>query len=665
LPADPTQSTSPPPILHHPVSGVPRQSHIGRFLDWLSEQRDTNLAGWNELYEWSITELEAFWAAVWDFAAVQAHTPYAEVLASREMPGAQWFRGATLNYAEHCLGSPDDTDRVAVLAHSQTRAPVQLTYGQLADQVWRLRAAMIDLGVHRGDRVVGYAPNIPEALVAFLATASLGAIWASCSPEFGARSVLDRFGQIEPVVLFAVSGYTYGDKPVDRANELEQIRSGLPTLKHTIHIGYGPYRTPPDTTCTDWSDLLSSTAPRPGCEPVPFDHPLFVLFSSGTTGKPKAIVHGHGGILLEHLKTLLLHWDIHDLDRLQWFTTTAWMMWNIQASALLGRASIVMLDGNPLHPDLMAQWRTAAQTQATYVGLSPSFVMACAAAGADPTQLFDLSAVREIGVSGSPLPVAGYRWIYEVFGPGIGLNVCSGGTDVCSGFVQSNPLLPVWEGEISGPSLAVAVHAYDPRGKPVVGEAGELVITEPMPSMPLGFWGDTDGSAYRAAYFDHFPGVWRHGDWVRFTPAGSCVITGRSDATLNRGGVRLGTGEFYSVLNDLDAVEDSLVVHLDDPGGGSGRLVLFVQTTSAGGLNDELRERISAALRAALSPRHVPDAIVELVSIPRNRTGKKLEVPVKRILQGAGVTSVVEPGAVQDTAPLYRIAELSLQLREV
>jgi acetoacetyl-CoA synthetase len=635
-------------VLRTPAADVRTATEIGRYLSWLAAERGLDFPGYEELHRWSVEDLDGFWASIWDFFGVRAHTPYERVLGERSMPGAQWFPGATLNYAEHALGLPEDTGTVAVVAHSQTRPPVELTFGQLRDQVARARAGLRRLGVGPGDRVVAYLPNIPETLVAFLATAGLGAVWASCAPEFGARSVVDRFGQVGPAVLLTIAGYRYGERHVDRRDEVAEIRRGLPTVRHVVHIPYGE-NTLPDTV--GWAELLAEPAVA-AFEPVPFAHPLYVLFSSGTTGKPKAIVHGHGGILLEHLKNHALSWDLHAGDRLLWFSTTAWMMWNALVSALLVRASIVMVDGNPLYPDLRAQWRLAADTGATLMGASPGYLMACRADGVEPAREFDLGRMRQLGAAGSPLPVEGFAWVAEQFGSGVLLNVGSGGTDVCSGIVQGGPLQPVFAGEISGPCLGVAAQAYSDDGRTVVGELGELVITEPMPSMPVGFWGDETGERYRAAYFDHYPGVWRHGDWVRFGERGGCVVSGRSDATLNRGGVRLGTAEFYQVVEELDEVVDSLVVHLEDPAGGNGELVLYVVLRAGLELDDTLRRTLGTALRTALSPRHVPDTVVAVSAVPRNRTGKKLELPVKRILLGADPEDVLGGDTVADPASI-------------
>ncbi|HEY3470319.1 MAG TPA: acetoacetate--CoA ligase [Amycolatopsis sp.] len=620
-------------------------TEIGLYLDWLARERGREFDGYAALHRWSVTDLDGFWSSIKDFFGVRFHSPARAVVPDRRMPGTEWFPGATLNYAEHALSHRPD-DEIAVIGYAQTRPRTELTWGQLRDQVAQVRAGLMRLGVGRGDRVVAYLPNIPETVVAYLAVASLGAIWASCAPEFGARSVLDRFGQIEPRVLLTVSGYRYGAKDVDRRDEVAAIRAGLPTVEHVVHVPYGEHDLP-DTVA--WADLLTERAP--GFEPVGFAHPLCVLFSSGTTGKPKAIVHGHGGILLEHLKNHGLSWDLRPGDRMLWFSTTAWMMWNALVSGLLTGASIVLVDGNPLHPDLAWQWRLAAETRATLMGASPGFLMACRKAGLDPAAEFDLSALRQLGAAGSPLPAEGYHWVRDVFGPDVLLNVGSGGTDVCSGIVQGGPLQPVRAGEISGPCLGVDAKAFDEHGHEVVGELGELVITAPMPSMPVGFWGDDTGERYRETYFSTYPGVWRHGDWIRFTPDGGCVIAGRSDATLNRGGVRLGTAEFYAVVEELPEVEDSLVVHLEDPAGGNGDLRLFVVLRDAV-LDAPLREKIVAALKSALSPRHVPDTITAVPVIPRNRTGKKLELPVKKLLLGARPADVVGIDVLADPTAL-------------
>jgi acetoacetyl-CoA synthetase len=639
-------------VLWTPPADARQRFELGRYMEWLRTQRGLDFADYEELRRWSIADLEGFWASVWDFFEVRAHRPYERVLGSREMPGAQWFPGARLNYAEHMVGRDEDLDEVAVLAYSQSREPRELTFGDIREQVARARAGLQRLGVGPGDRVVAYLPNIPETLVAFLATASVGAIWATCPPEFGVRSVLHRLGQLEPKLLLAVACYRYGDKHVDRREQVAAVREGLPSLETVVHVPYvgGGDDALPGTV--SWDELVAEPAELE-FEPLPFAHPLYVLFSSGTTGLPKAIVHCHGGILVEHLKNHAFGWDLRPGDRLQWFTTTAWMMWNALVSTLLLRASIVMIDGNPAYPDVSFQWELAGKTRPTFFGLSPAFTMACRKEGLEPGRLYDLTSIRMLCEAGSPLPLEGYEWLYRQVGSDVYLNIGSGGTDVCTGIVQGTPMLPVYAGEMSGRCLAVDSDAYGPDGKPVVGELGELVIKQPMPSMPVAFWNDPDGSRYRGAYFDHFPGVWRFGDWIMFSERGSAVITGRSDATLNRGGVRLGTSELYSVVEELDEVLDSLIVHLE----GQDELLLFVVLRPGIELDAELEVRIKATLRNSLSPRHAPDTVVAVPAIPRTLTGKKLEVPVKRILTGAAVADVAASDALVDPASIEPFAD--------
>jgi acetoacetyl-CoA synthetase len=631
-------------VLWTPPPDARSTTKLGRYMDYLRDEHDRDFAEYEDLRKWSVEDLEGFWGSIWDFFGIRAHTPPERVLGSRTMPGAEWFPGATLNYAEHMVGLDEDTDRIALVSHSQTRGRREVTFGELRELVARVRAGLIRLGVQRGDRVVAYMPNIPETLAAMLATTSLGAVWASCAPEFGARSVVSRFSQIEPKVLLAISGYTYGAKTVDRRDEVATVREQLCTLEHVVHVPYGEGSLP---DALSWDSLVAEPGPLE-FEPVPFAHPLYILFSSGTTGLPKAIVHCHGGILIEHLKNLVLSWDMGPEDRIFWFSTTAWMIWNALMSGLLARSSVVMIDGNPLYPDLREQWRIVEQEQATIMGMAPAYAMSCRKQGLEPGREFDLSRIKQLEVAGSPMPVEGFSWVYESVKRDVLLNVGSGGTDVCSGYVAGMPLQPVYAGEMTGCLLGVDVKAFGPNGEPVVGELGEMVICKPMPSMPVGLWNDPGGKRYRDTYFDMYPGLWRQGDWIVFTERGSCVITGRSDATLNRGGVRLGTGELYAVIEDLDEVLDSLIVHLEDAEGGAGELVLFVQLGEGVALDDDLRVRIARSLRSALSPRHVPDTIEAVPSIPRTLTGKKLELPVKKILQGAERDDVVRLDSLSD-----------------
>ena len=637
-------------LLWTPPDDVWASSRMGRFA---AAHRPDMVGDYAALWSWSVEDLPGFWQAVWDFFEVESSAPVGEVLADPTMPAPTFFDGARVNYAAHMLRGNGlaETD-VAVIAESQTREPTSWTLGDLREQVRRARAGLQRLGVGEGDRVVAYLPNIPETMVAFLAAASLGAVWSSCAPEFGTRSVVDRWSQIEPSVLLTIDGYVYGDKRIDRAQEVAEIRAALPSIQHTVLLGYlDPDAAWDDTT--SWDALVADTDAELAFVDVAFDHPLYVLYSSGTTGLPKPIVHGHGGILVEHVKALGLHLDLGPGTKFFWFSTTGWMMWNFLVSGLLVGSAVVLFDGNPGHPDLDTLWSLMERTGTTYMGVSAPFLMSCRKAGLTPGDDHDLSAVTGVGSTGAPLPPAGFRWVYDAVGPDLQLGSVSGGTDVCTAFVGSAPVLPVHAGVIPCRMLGCRVEAYDPQGQPVVDQQGELVITAPMPSMPIGFWGDDDGSRYRDAYFDTYPGVWRHGDWITVHADGSCVITGRSDATLNRGGVRLGTSEFYAVVESIDGVADSLVVHLEDDEGGMGELVLFVAPSdqpppAARELDDDLRGRIASALRADLSPRHVPDTMVAMPAVPRTLSGKKLEVPIKRILTGAPVDDAASTGALSD-----------------
>ena len=665
-------------LLWSPAENWRTSTRIGQYMSWLTDTAERTAAGTGDadlefdtqgdertldyasLWQWSTTDLEGFWRSIWQYFQVgepgtdpemrpgpgpgpgPGSGPEPEkMLAHNAMPGAIWMPDVRLNYAEQALRrrGPDP----AIIARSQTRGDQTLSWDQLAEQVGAARAGLQRLGVGSGDRVAAYLPNVPETVVAFLATASLGAIWSSCAPEFGVQAVVDRFSQIQPKVLLAVDGYRYGVKDIDRRDELAQIRASLPTVRHTIVVPY--LHTQPVPGCIGWSDLVA----EPGAllfEPMPANGPLYVLFSSGTTGMPKPIVHGHGGILLEHLKVLGLHADLGHNDRFLWFTTTGWMMWNYLISGLLVGSTIVLFDGDPNVPDASLLWSLAAEFQVTWFGAGAPLLMHCAKVGLEPAAMFDLHQLRAIGSTGAPLSPEGFRWVSKTFGPQVMLSSISGGTDICSAFVGGCPAVPVWEGEISCRYLGAAVASFNEQGHPnEVGEQGELVITQPMPSMPVGFWGDDDGSKYRLSYFEAFPGVWRHGDWITFTDHGSCVISGRSDATLNRGGVRIGTAEIYRVVEGLPGIDDSLIVHLEDSNGGTGQLVLFV--VMAGHIDDQVTTSIRAALRQQLSPRHVPDEIYQLSSIPTTLSGKKLELPVKKMLTGSAPDDVASRGALR------------------
>jgi acetoacetyl-CoA synthetase len=640
-------SSPSPEVLWTPPPGG--RSRLARFQAWLPDHGGPRTEEYDELWRWSTTDLDAFWLAIWRWFDIPADTEPDVALADPAMPGAVWFPEVRLNYAETMLRMPGRADDdVVVIARSQSRDEVRMTAVELRDLVGRVRMGLLAAGVETGDRVAAYCPNVPETLAVMLGAASLGAIFSSCAPEFGTQSVTDRLSQIDPKVLVAVDGYRYGDKPVSRRDEVEEIRAALPSVETLVWVPYLDPEAPPPEGATRWDDFVAQPGPLEYTR-VRFDHPLYVLFSSGTTGLPKPILHGHGGITVEHLKALALHNDLGPDDTFFWFSTTGWMMWNYLVSGLGVGSTIVLFDGNPAHPDLGGLWRMAGDLGITYFGTSAPFLLQCRKEGLVPREVADLSALRGVGSTGAPLPAEGFRWVYEAVGDDLLLGSLSGGTDVCSGFVGPAPTVPVYAGEISCRCLGAAVAAYDEHAQPVIGRLGELVIEKPMPSMPVGFWGDPDGSRYRAAYFEDIPGVWRHGDWITISETGTCVITGRSDATLNRGGVRLGTAEFYTVVESLPEVRDSLVVHLEDSEGGAGTLVLFVVLAPGLELDDEVRRSITTSLRTRLSPRHVPDVIHQVSALPRTLSGKRLEVPVKKILLGVPVDEAVARGAL--TAP--------------
>jgi acetoacetyl-CoA synthetase len=645
------------------------RSNLTSYRRWLAGTRGLDFGDYETLWRWSVTDLDAFWRSIWEFFQVEQGPAPAPAVAERSMPGARWFPGARLNYAELALRRRDD--HPAIIAGCEDGRMRTLGYAELARSVAAAAAGLRRLGVRQGDRVVAYLPNVPETVIAFLATASIGAVWSSCAPEFGVSSVVDRFQQIEPKLLLAVEGYRYGGRWHDRRQALDAIRAQLPTLEATVLIPVAGQegsrqRGAGDATgaLLGWTELLAAGAGGGGpgveldFERVRFDHPLWILYSSGTTGLPKPIVQGHGGIVLEHLKSLALHLDLGPSDRFSWFTTTGWMMWNFLVSGLLLGASVLCYDGSPGHPDMGALWRFAEASRMTYFGTSAAYVLACSKAGIEPGRSADLSALRSIGSTGSPLPPEGFAWLYQHVSDDILVGSVSGGTDMCTAFVESCPWLPVYAGEIQCRGLGAKVEAFDQQGRSVLEQVGELVITEPLPSMPLRFWNDPDGSRYRDSYFSTWPGVWRHGDWVEITRRGSVVITGRSDSTLNRGGVRMGTSEFYRVVEGLDEISDSLVVDVSDPG-GEGRLLLFVVLRPGVELDGELERRLREAVRRELSPRHVPDEVHAIAEVPRTLSGKKLEVPVKRILTGVPLERAVSEGALANPDAIHAVVALA------
>jgi len=645
-------------VLWEPDDKTVRDARITRFMSWLKDRLKLHLGGYEDLWQWSVARPDQFWAAIWDYFEVLGDRGSGPVLTGEVMPDVRWFDGATLNYARNALRTAwTDPDRTAIIFDSERGRAGSLSYAQLASEVARVTRGLRALGVGRGDRVAALLPNVPEAVIGLLAAASLGAIWSSCSPDFGARSVIDRFAQIEPKVLIACDGYAYGGKEFSRADMVHDVVAALPGLSAVVMVNLlgspGNPQPPVRPPVAQWDDLGAADLGdggdqrEPEFDEVPFAHPLWVVYSSGTTGLPKPIMHGHGGIVLEHLKALSLHQDLRPGDVFTWYTTTGWMMWNYLAGGLLAGITIVLYDGSAAYPGTDRLWRLAAEHGVSYLGVGAPYLVACMKAGLRPGADADLSALRAIGSTGSPLPPEAFGWVYQQVKKNLLLGSFSGGTDLCTGIVGPCPLLPVRAGVISGRCLGAKVEAYDDDGKPVIGQVGELVITKPMPSMPVGFWNDAGGVRYRESYFEMYPGVWRHGDWIELLPDGGCVIYGRSDATLNRGGVRMGTSEFYRVVEAFEEVGDSLVV---DTGrlGAEGRLILFVVPAAGCELGDQEKNRIRAALRAQLSPRHVPDEIHQVPGIPRTLSGKKLEVPVRKILLGMDPERAADPNALAD-----------------
>ena len=628
-----------PTILWQPDETRVAEANITRFAAWLSEHEGVTTDDYATLWQWSVDEPDRFWLAIWRYFDVAPAVPPTHALADARMPGAEWFPGMKLNYVEHVYRHDAD-DVPAVLCQPES-GPVQtLSWHEMRRQTAALAQSLTDLGVGPGDRVVAYMQNIPETIVAFHAVASIGATWSVCAPDLGVQGVLDRFSQIEPVVLIASDGYRYGGKDYDRKQTLDKLIAGLPTLRALICLSCIAETAPDGLEPADGRDFSylawgDATAGKHALTPlaVDFAHPLWIVYSSGTTGKPKAIVHSHGGILLEHLKQISLQLDIGAGDRFMWFSSTAWMMWNYNIAGLLVGATVCLYDGNPGKPDLNRLWQVVDELRVSYFGAGAAFFEACKNAGLSPRTRFAFAYLRSMGATGSPLLPEVFDWIYSDVGDDIFLSSISGGTDFASACVCGAPTLPVWRGEIACRSLGCAVYAYDDDAQPVTDAVGELVITEPMPSMPVCFWHDDNDEKYRDAYFSTYPGVWRHGDWIRITSRGSAIIYGRSDSTINRQGIRMGTSELYQVVEALPEIVDSLVVDLEFMGKKS-YLPLFVVLADGAALDDELVARIRSGVREQLSPRHVPDDIFAVADIPRTFSGKKMEIPVRRLLLG-------------------------------
>lgn len=645
-----TTSSEEGTLLWEPSEALKQRAVLTTYMHWLARERNLHFDDQEALWQWSVDQLEDFWASLWDFFQIQSSQPYTSVLSSHTMPGAQWFPGALLNYAEHTFRQAA-SERPALLFKSERHPLQEISWEELRSKTSAVASALRRLGVQRGDRVVSYMPNIPETLVAFLACASLGAIWSSCSPDFGTSSVIERFQQIEPVLLFAVDGYQYAGKAIDRRATVAEIQQALPTVLTTVLLPYlFADAAPASAGLRDailWQELLQEEGGELRFEQVPFDHPLWILYSSGTTGLPKPIVQGHGGILLEHMKQLALSLDLKPQDHFFWFSTTGWMMWNLLISGLLMGCTVLLYDGSPAYPTMGALWQFAQEGGMTFFGTSAGYIASCMKAGIEPERDYDLSHLRGMGSTGSPLPPEGFRWVYEHVKQDIWLASVSGGTDVCSAFLGGSVLLPVHAGELQCRALGAKVEAFDEQGHPVIDEVGELVITEPMPSMPLYFWNDPGNKRYRESYFEMYPGVWRHGDWIKITPRGSAVIYGRSDSTINRMGIRMGSSEIYRVVEGLPEVLDSLIVGVE-LSGGRYYMPLFVVLREGVALDEALVAKIKAQLRSHISPHHVPDEVLVISEVPRTLSGKKLEVPIKKLLMGIAVEKAVSMDALSN-----------------
>jgi acetoacetyl-CoA synthetase len=645
---------APVEIMWQPRPDQMAPTRLAAYMRWLADQRGLNFDTYDALWQWSVDDLEAFWQSIWDYFEVQADGLCAPVLGSTAMPGAQWYPNTRLNYAEHVFRCESD-ERPALIARSEDTGTHEVSWADLKRDTAALAARLRALGVGPGDRVASYLPNRPETVVAFLACASLGAIWSSCAPDMGATVVLDRFRQIEPKVLFAVDSYSYNGKIHDRRELVDELLLALTSVRQVIHVA-GPicraasHKPPAWRDRIEWTEAIAVDAEL-RFERLPFAHPLWIVYSSGTTGLPKAIVHSQGGIVLTHLKTMALQHDLRPADRLLFLGGTGWIVWNLQIGALLTGASIVLYDGNPAWPDPTALWRFIDEHQVTLFGCGAAYLINCMKDGLRPRDFAPLQSLRAINATGSPLPIDAYHWVYDAVKADLWLASISGGTDIASGFVAGAPILPVTAGEIQCRELGVAAYAFNDDGEAVVDEVGELVITQPMPSMPICFWGDPENRRYLESYFEMYPGgngkaaVWRHGDWIRFTPRGTSVIYGRSDSTINRHGIRMGTAEIYRVVEELTEIRDSLVVDLEYLGRPS-YMPLFVVLAPGELLDDALKARIFQQIRTKASARHVPNEIFQVDEIPRTLTGKKMEVPVRKLLLGAAVEKVASADAM-------------------
>ncbi|MFC2025607.1 acetoacetate--CoA ligase [Chloroflexota bacterium] len=650
--------------LWEPSPEIKRLSNLTRYMQWLETNRSLSLHTYDELWRWSVTNVEEFWQSAWDYFQIETSKDYTSVLVERKMPGAEWFTGAELNYAQHVFRNIT-TDRPAILYKSEDEPIVEISWQELYDKTKTLAHKLKELGVQRGDRVVAYMPNIPETIVAFLACASLGAVWSSCSPDFGSPSVLDRFAQIEPKILIAVDGYRWNGKIYDRREVVSELQESLTSIEKTILVTLISDGSHGEKLCNTilWNQVIDSDQTERTLQyaQVPFNHPLWVLYSSGTTGLPKPIVQGQGGILLEHLKALAWQLDLTPQDKFFWYTSTGWMMWNFLVGGLLLGTTIILYNGSPSYPDMDVLWRLAQAAGMTYFGSSAAYISACKKAGLEPKKDFDLTHIRAVGSTGSPLSINGFYWIYQNVSQDIALESVSGGTDLCTPFVGGCRLLPVYAGEIQCRYLGAKVEAFDQNGESILDQVGELVISEPMPSMPLFFWDDPGNRRYLSSYFEMFPGIWRHGDWIKINQRGGCVIYGRSDATINRYGVRMGTSEIYQVVENLSEISDSLVVDLEGLGQAS-YMPLFVVLREGATLDEQLKARIKNKIRQDISPRHVPDDIFVIDQVPRTLSGKKIELPIRKILMGYPSEEAANMDAMRNPESIQYFVQFSRRI---
>ncbi len=652
-------------ILWRPSEDFIQNANLTAYERWLEEEKGLSFKDYDEIWQWSVNDIEDFWESIWEYFEIIHHSPYQSVLSSHDMPGAKWFEGSTLNYAEHIFRKKSN-DRPAIIFHSEAHELQNISWHELEEQVIAIRSYLTDHGITKGDRVVGYLPNIPEAVVCFLAVNSIGAIWSCCSPDFGVNTVINRFLQIEPKLFVTVDGYQYGGKCFKRFEEINQIRTAIPTINETLFIPYCDldhgFKM---NKMTQWKDVITISGPKGKLEftAVPFDHPIWILYSSGTTGKPKAITHSHGGVLLEHLKYMAFHNDVHPGENFFWFTTTGWMMWNfLQASLLMG-ATTVLFDGSPGYPNLGSLWKLADAIPIHHFGTSAPYLTACMKRGLKPGEDYNLSTLRSIGSTGSPLPPEAFEWVYQSISKDVWLCSMSGGTDVCTAFVGGCPDKPVYKSFIQSRALGCELKAYDDEGRSVIGSLGEMVIEKPMPSMPVFFWNDEGNKRYTSSYFEKFPQKWCHGDWINIQETGSLTIHGRSDATLNRKGIRIGTSEIYSVLDEIDSIKESLILNLEQTD-GSDAMPLFIVLADNVELSVEIKQQINQLLKEKCSPRHVPDMIIEAVDIPFTLNGKKMEVPVKKILMGMDSGQSMNKDSIRNPEAMDFFKQLASGFRE-